>query len=305
VDTHIGGRIVVGIDGSDGSLGAARWAAVEAHRRDLPLRLVAAVAWAGYVPIALPGAGEEYQRDILLKAARSAVDLAAAAATEEAPGVAVDVVVRGGVPAHVLVEESARASLLVVGNRGNGGFAGLLLGSVGISVAARATCPVVVVRGTTDHRDRPDGPVVVGVDGSLDAEPALVFAFEEASRRGVPLLAVHAWVAEVMDPDVAPYIDWDAVAVEEERVLTDTLAPWEAEFPGVEVRRSVVRDGAARALVTAAECADLVVVGTHGYGWMRGLLLGSVGQSLLQHAPCPVAVVRPAREEDEEPADRP
>ncbi|ODU27167.1 MAG: hypothetical protein ABT15_21245 [Pseudonocardia sp. SCN 73-27] len=305
MDTHIDGRIVVGIDGSDNSLAAARWAAVEARRRDLPLRLVSALAWAGYAPVGLPALGEEYERGVLLEAARSTVDLAAAAAAEAAPGVTVDVEVRGGNPAHVLVDESARATLLVVGSRGTGGFTGLRVGSVGVSVTAHATCPVVVVRGTEDGADRPDSPVVVGVDDSGGTEPALEFAFEEAARRGVPLLAVHSWLEQVMDPYVVPYIDWDAVAVEEERALTDTLAPWAAKFPGVEVRRSVVRDGAARALVTAAEGAALVVVGSHGYGAFRGLLLGSVGQALLQHAPCPVAVVHTARHEDDEPADRP
>ncbi|AEA22979.1 UspA domain-containing protein [Pseudonocardia dioxanivorans CB1190] len=291
MDIHIG-SVVVGIDGSAHALAATRWAAVEACRRGLPLRLVSAVGWATWSPIGLPALGEEYERGVLLETAHAMVDAAADAATATVPGVEVQREVRGGVPARVLVEESAAAALLVVGNRGSGGFTGLLLGSVGVTVAAHAHCPVVVVRGDAARPVRPDGPVVVGVGEEAEAEAAIAFAFDEAARRGVPLVAVHSWIETVVDPYLVPYVDWESVALEERRVLTDALAPWTGKYPGVEVREVVVRDGAARALLSAAAGADLVVVGSRGYGAARGLLLGSVSQAMLQHAPCPVAVVR-------------
>lgn len=285
------GAVVVGVDGSGPALAAVRWAAGEARRRGVALRLVTAVGWEGYATSAIPEFDADLARGALLRAARDTVDDAAAAAVAAAPGVDVDVRVRSGAPATVLLEEGSGATALVVGNRGNGGFTGLLVGSVGVSVAAHARCPVVVVRG--DGRAvRPGAPVVVGVGESAGGEAAVAFAFEEAVRRGAPLVAVHAWIETGIDPLLCAYVDWDAVAAEERRVLADAVTPWTAKYPDLEVRESVVRDGAVRALVGAAAGAALVVVGSRGYGTARGLLVGSVSQGLLHHAPCPVAVVR-------------
>lgn len=292
---HLGatrvGAVVVGVDGSEYALSATRWAGAEARRRGLPLRIVSAVGWTTYAPVGLPALGE-YRRGLALETARAMVDAAADVATATVPDVEVQREVRGGVPSRVLVEESASANVLVVGNRGSGGFAGLTLGSVGVTLAAHARCPVVVVRGDGDGIGRPGAPVVVGVGDEGTAEGALSFAFEEAARRGVPLVAVHSWIESVIDPFLVPYVDWDSVASEERRLHTDALAPSTRKYPGVELREVVVRDGAARAVLAAAAGASLVVVGSRGFGATRGLLLGSVSQALLQHAPCPVAVVR-------------
>jgi nucleotide-binding universal stress UspA family protein len=201
----------------------------------------------------------------------------------------VDVV---GFAVPVLQAESTRAELVVLGDRGLGGFTGLLIGSVATGLSAHASCPVVVVRGP-----EPDGavprqePVVVGIDGSPLSEAAVAFAFEAAARRRVPLVAVHAWRDLLVDPTLAPLVDWDAAEVDEREVLAERLAGWGGTYSDVAVRRLVVRDRPARALVDESRRAQLVVVGSRGRGGFTGLLLGSVSQALVHHAHCPVAVV--------------
>ena len=133
--------------------------------------------------------------------------------------------------------------------------------------------------------------MVVGVDGSAVSEAALVFAFDAAAARGVDLVAVHAWSSTAIDEALESFVEWDAGAAD--AVLAERLAGWRQKYPQVSVRRTVVRDGAARALVDASADAQLVVVGSRGRGNAVGLLLGSVSHGVLHGAHCPVAVVRP------------
>jgi len=209
-------------------------------------------------------------------------------AADTRPDVEAEFAVELGAPIEVLSSEARRAQLLVLGDRGLGEVAGLVLGSVAVSLAARGACPVVVVRG---ERAGADGPVVVGVDGSPVSEAALAFAFDAAAARGVDLVAVHAWSPTAIDEELASLVEWDASA--ESAVLAERLAGWGQKYPQVAVRRTVVRDGAVRALVTASAGAQLVVVGSRGRGNAAGLLLGSVSHGVLHGAHCPVAVVRP------------
>ncbi|MEU7815209.1 universal stress protein [Pseudonocardia sp. NPDC049154] len=290
MSSDVGRAVVVGVDGSESALDATRWAAAEAARRGCGLRLVAAVAHTMFRPIGVPQLGQEYQRRVWERAAEEHLTTAAAAARDVAAGVDVQQEVRAGEARTVLHSESGHAALVVLGSRGRGGFTGLLLGSVAISVAAGAACPVVVVRGARS----PDGPVVVGVDGRGAAdEPALHFAFEEAALRGSPLVAVHTWSGAVLDPFLVPTLDPKAVLAEEEQLLEERVAPWRSKYAGTEVRLAVAFDGAARELVTHSEGAGLVVVGSRGLGSLGGLTMGSVSQAVLHHAACPVAVVRP------------
>jgi nucleotide-binding universal stress UspA family protein len=175
----------------------------------------------------------------------------------------------------------------VVGERGLGGVARLVVGSVSVGVSGHALCPVVVVRGAPAR----EGPVVVGVDGTGAAEAAVGFAYEEAALRRAPLLAVHAWRDGPAEPAPVP----DRAAVEERgrAVLAERLAGWGAKYPDVEVVRLVAREAAADLLVEQSAGAALVVVGSRGRGALTGLVLGSVGHALLHRSGCPVAVLRP------------
>jgi len=293
--------VVAGVDGSECGLQAVRWAAAEALRRQLPLRLVAAHAWPSGGLVGDPGLGVDYRavlRDVVL----GHLATAAADARQVAPELEIEQVEVTGYPVPVLLGESAHAEIVVLGDRGLGGFTGLLIGSVAVEVTAHASCPVIVVRGSEPDRTGPrPEPVVVGVDGSPTSEAATAFAFEAASLRRVPLVAVHVWRDVLVDATMAPLLDWDVIDSDEREVLAERLAGWSAKYPDVPVRRLVARDRPARALVEESGRAQLVVVGSRGRGGFRGLLLGSVSQALLHNAHCPVAVVRSPRG-DEPPA---
>ncbi|MBP2326608.1 nucleotide-binding universal stress UspA family protein [Kibdelosporangium banguiense] len=280
--------VVVGIDGSSSALDAARWAAREATRRGAPLHLISAFGWSGTRHLGDPGLGNYHET--MLRTTWEAVSMAAKAAAEAAGGVEISELVNNGFPVPLLVTESRQAGLIVIGDRGLGGFTSLLVGSVAVGLAARAECPVVVVRG---ERPLDTGPVVVGIDGSPVSEAALAFAFDAADSRNVPLIAVHAWTDSVFDAAVAPLLDWDAIETEERRLLAERLAGWSEKYPDVAVQRVVVRDRPAHALIGQAAHAQLVVVGSHGRGSAAGLVLGSVSHAVLHHSPCPVAFVRP------------
>jgi nucleotide-binding universal stress UspA family protein len=290
-DTYL--PVVVGVDGSSSALDAARWAAREAARRGTALQVVSAFGWFDARHIGDPGLGGHY-RSTMLKSTHAAVLAAAEAAAEAAPGVELAERVVDGFPVPVLVVASRRAGLLVIGDRGLGGLTSLLVGSVAIGLAARAECPVVVVRG---ERSSDSGPVVVGIDGSQLSEAALAYAFEAADMRRSPLIAVHAWTDSAIEAAVAPLLDWDAIEADEHRLLAERLAGWGEKHPDVAVRRVVARDRPANALIEQATdaAAQLVVVGSHGRGSAAGLVLGSVSHAVLHHAPCPVAVVRSER----------
>ncbi|MFI7433775.1 universal stress protein [Micromonospora haikouensis] len=285
-----GAAVVVGVDGSPSSLRAVRLAVAEAARRDRPLRVVHGFVWPllrvplGPAAGAPPGAGLRHQAEQL-------VADAVAEAEKAAPDVRVTGEIIDGEAAAVLVGESPTAVLVVVGDRGLGGFATLVLGSVAVQVAAYADCPVLVARGAA----HPGGPVVVGVDGSALSRAAVEFAAEAAAARGVALRAVHAYrhPASAGPGDMQPLVyDEDRLRGEEQRVLADSLAGLGERWPRVPVEAVVVRKRPVAALVDAARDAQLLVVGGRGHGEFTGLLLGSVSHALLHRADCPVAVVR-------------
>jgi nucleotide-binding universal stress UspA family protein len=282
--------ILVGIDGSPAALTAVRWAAREAVRRRARIRMVNAFGWMPVHDADDPLQVVPKRRDALRRAAEESLAVAVAQVAEVAPDVEVSQEVMTGMPAALLVALSAEAQLAVVGQRGLGGFAGLLLGSVGAAVAAHAACPVLVVRGATDLPQ--DGPVVVGVDGSPQSDAAVAFAVEAAAARGVSLRAVHAWLDTVVPVMVSKAVDWDIVAAQQANLLTNCLAGWREKYPDLPIEPLLIEDRPAHALMDSIDDAQLVVVGSRGRGGLAGMTLGSVSQALLHHAGCPVAVVR-------------
>jgi nucleotide-binding universal stress UspA family protein len=284
--------VVAGVDGSESALTAVRWAAREAMRRRLPLRLVHAFSWPDTQHFGDPGLGFDYQ-EVLVRAAHEQVSAAADAAVAAAPGVELEWQVAPGYPIPMLEAESRRAQLLVLGTRGLGGVTGLVLGSVTVALAACAACPVVVVRGSEPLDALVGLPVVVGVDGTPNSEAAIAFAFGAADARRVPVIAVHTWWDSVIHPAPDLLLDWDSVEAQEREVLAERLAGWGEKYPDVHVQRIVACDRPAHRLLERARGAQLLVVGSRGRGTFSGLLLGSVSHALLHHARCPVVIVRP------------
>jgi nucleotide-binding universal stress UspA family protein len=289
--------VLVGIDGSTSALAAVRWAAGEAVRRGVPLRVVTAFAWQAGRTIDRFEVGDD-PHEVMLEAARRQLADAAAVAAEVMPSDQVEPHLVEGFPIPVLRAESHDAQLLVLGDRGYGAISGLLLGSVAAAMAAHAGCPVVLVRSEegapVEDRSR---PVVVGVDGSPLSEAALAFAYEQASARGVPLVAVHTWRDLVLDSEIVPILDAAAAEAAAQEVLAERLAGWEEKYPDVRVQRVVKRDRPAHALVEESRRAQLVVVGSRGRGGATGMVLGSVSHAVLHRSHCSVAVVRPTSPE--------
>ncbi|MER7418506.1 universal stress protein [Micromonospora peucetia] len=284
--------VVVGVDGSAASLVAAEHAARAAVLRSRPLHLVHGYLHPlGYgVPInpydvGLPAPTEEAQKML---------ETTAADLVGRCPGLAVEVRQVAGGPGATLVAESRQAELVVVGSRGLGGFAGLLLGSVGTQVAAHAHCPVLVVR-PAEEPIPVAGPVLVGVDGSESAELAVGYAADEAVRRGDGLVLVHVQPpdGDRRGPDEVTETQ-AAGHAESAELLATAAAAVRGSHPGLVVEgRLLQAPKAEQALVEASGDAALVVVGSRGRGGFTGLLLGSVSQALVQHARCPVLVAHP------------
>lgn len=289
-------RIVVGFDGSEAARAAVDWAADEARLRGRGLTIVHALL----PPVTTGGLGVGLPPNLDLlhdmeTAAR--VELEAVATDLRSSDLEVDSAVRIGAPSSVMLEASEVADLVVIGSRGHGGFRGLLLGSVGAQVAAHAGCPVAVIR---EPADLGATTVVVGIDGSPAAEAALTFAFDEASRRGWTLQAIHAWDVPAYDLLIVPNgpvpVPLRDVADDEVRLTAEVLAGFRDDYPDVDVVESLVRAPAVQALLDAAAGAALLVVGTHGHGPTMGALLGSVSNGLLHKATTPIVVVPPRSE---------
>ncbi|WP_412538755.1 universal stress protein [Longispora sp. K20-0274] len=287
-------HVVVGVDGSELALAAVDWAADAAALRGRPLRIVHASIWP---QMRLPD-GPVHASEILAGLRAQPEEFVAAAVARARaghPDLSVTTEIIEGAPGPVLLRESRTAAMVVLGHRGLGGFTGLLVGSVGVQLAAHAACPVVVVRPHTLPPGPAAGTVVVGVDGSEESNAAVEFAFTEASLNGVGLTAVHAYrFPQSTEPgDMLPLVyDADILAEEELRMFTESLSGWQERFPDVKVHHHQVRARAGKALVEASPGAHLLVVGSRGRGGFTGLLLGSVSQAALHHADCPVAVVR-------------
>ncbi|MEU7766609.1 universal stress protein [Nocardia sp. NPDC049190] len=282
--------IVAAVDGSATSYHAVAWAAVDAavHRCGLHIVTSAAIRSGIGLGSALTDADVPWERKNGERVLTDATQVGRTVASGEALAISTELIFEPIVP-H-LIDCSRRARTLVVGSRGLGAFLRGLLGSVSTAVSRHAHCPVAVVHSTSATDAFSSGkPVLVGVDGTANSVPAIELAFEEASRRKVGLIALHAW-SDASGIDLVP--GWDAVREREDVLLAENLAGFGERYPDVSVRRVLVRDRPVRSLLDQSEHAQLLVVGSHGRGGFTGMLLGSTSDALLHSVECPMIVVR-------------
>jgi nucleotide-binding universal stress UspA family protein len=166
-----------------------------------------------------------------------------------------------------------------------------LLGSVGSALIRHACCPVALVHDAKrGQKVPPAAPVLLGIDGSPTSEAATALAFDEASRRGVDLVALHAWSDVPVFPTLG--MDWRGYRDDGDEALAERLAGWQEPYPDVRVKRRLVCDRPAHWLIKESDSAQLVVLGSHGRGGFTGMLLGSVSTAVAEAAHVPVIVAR-------------
>lgn len=284
--------IVIGYDGSPGSVSALHWAAAAAVRAPAPLRIVEAFE---IVIVTRPTPGHVVPLEAVRTHRQKGLDEVAASIREQYPGLRVETSLVGGSAPKTLVDAARDARLVVLGSRGLGGWSGLLVGSVAVQVTTHAECPVVVVPHDQQPRGEEGPTVVVGIDGSKDSARAIDFAFDQADALHGEVVAVHAWTSPFLTyADGASMLQFDEEKIREESrlLVAESVAGAAADHPDVNWTTELSPGSAAPALVRRSASADLVVVGSRGRGGFTGLLLGSVSQSVLHHTHCPVAIVR-------------
>jgi len=283
--------VAVGYDRTGPGERALGVAAREAARRGGTLVVMTAYHWlTPPEPGALTAADTEATAR---KAAEEIVQYGATRVRGEQPDLPVETRAVAGYAGRVLASASHEADLLVVGDRGTGGFQGMLLGSTSLRTLAEACCPVIVVRGDADDsRNR----IVAAVDIDENSDALLDFAFDEASRRGSGLTVIHVWD----EPWIAAYgqqdpgIADDVARIERERDdrLAALVQSFHERYPETHPFHQLAIGSAAGLLVEASRRADLLVTGARRHAEGRhGMLIGPVSHNLLQHAECPVAVV--------------
>ncbi|MFE2076930.1 universal stress protein [Streptomyces misionensis] len=278
--------VVAGVDGSEESLRAVDRAADEAALRGAPLRLVYASLWERYEGSLI---AQEVGRPVEEVIARDVMGAAERRAHRRRPGLVVTAAVLAEEPEVALVNESSLARLVVLGCRGRGGVAELLLGFVSLSVAAHAHCPVIVLRGRPEEPAAP-GRVVLGVTEKGACPAAVRFAAEEAALRGVPLEAVRAWRRPAHTTAGHPPLSGAPAPAQEE--AAEALEEALRDLPdGLRAQRRTAEGPARDVLVDASGDAGLLVVGVRRRSGRFGPRLGRVAHGVLHHARCPVAVV--------------
>ena len=282
--------ITAGVDGSEESLAGLAWAAREAVRRGLPLRVVHAWRFQSHDAI---DAGEDTQaqwvRDGLAEVARGVA--------ERHPGLEVTTDVVEGPPAETLIAAASGSEMLVLGSRGHGRVVGFLLGSVGQQVISGATRPVVRVRAGDEPSGEAAGrEIVVGQQGDPeDSAAALGFAFETAAARGATVRAVRAWTLPPLfaysPASSSSFREAGGLEPYEKEALGEALRPWREHYPDVPVVEHVEMGSGGQVLLSVSGRAQLMVVGRRAHRTAVGARIGSVAHGMLHLADCPVAVV--------------
>jgi len=288
------GAVVVGVDGSDGAISAARWGAAVAKRFETSLHIVHAMPSFGHnltdTVAAVRAAAMSYLRDYANIILRSAAD----AVREQQPGLFVTTESTDTPVDEALIQLSRSACMIVVGNSEVTPAGALLVGSTTLAIATHAACPVVAWRGS--HTVPTDQPIVVGTDGADSSIAALDAAFGFADRFKTKLSAVKSWsmrrpAAAVTIPFL---VDWDALEAAEWAQLTDLVDRHNQRHPDVYASCFIETTGPTAALLHQVDVDDaqLVVVGNRGRGPLSSVVLGSTALSLLHHSKVPVMVCR-------------
>ncbi|GCD89083.1 universal stress protein [Nocardioides sp. LS1] len=282
------GSIVVGVDGSTSSTRAVAWAAEQASLEHRPLTLLhtigaAATTWAGE-----PGVDRGAVLEALVTDGHALLATARAAVLDHAPGVDVHECVVLGDPRGALLEAASDAALLVVGSRGRGPVASLLLGSVGVALTRHPTCPVVVVRPGNPGLERHG--VLVGIDGTQHSAGTLEFAYRQASTHGLPLTVMHCPAVDLA-ASAATDAERNARLHEARLLLARTVKDMAEKFPDVPVHTELCRGRPDECLVREGSRMHLVVIGAHHGGAVSGVLFGTITAAVVEHASSPVAVV--------------
>ncbi|MGW6621946.1 universal stress protein [Nocardia sp. NPDC055002] len=288
--------VVVGTDGSETADVAVRWAAQTAADRGRRLLIVhgldlAHTAAVNPYAIVTPSVIDEIRTrgaEVLEAAQRVARDIA--------PGLVIGTELAASHPAQTLITLSRHAYLVALGATPDVGTLAHL-GSTLLAVTAHGSGRIVVVNDTGDGvLPRVTGPIVVGVDGSPTSEQAIAAAFTDASERTAPLVAIHVW-KNTSHGEFAGELSVEDLQTSERALLAERLAGWNEKYPDVSVTHRVYTCGTRRHLQDWSDSAQMVVVGSHGWGGLRGLVLGSTSNWLVQHAHCPVMVAHPAIED--------
>lgn len=283
------GRVVVGIDGSERSAEALRWAAEYARRATTPL--VVAHGWEMPIGSVRTMSYDAQVVDEAHASAQDVLDGAVRQVHEAVPGVEVHSALVPGGPVTALLRASATARCVVVGSRGRGALAHVLLGSTSDSVAARAECPAIVVPGGAQWQE---GPVLLATDGTKGAQPATRWAFAEAERLGAAVEVVTSVETPTVFAAEAMYVppSIEELTVEVQESVERSLEAARRAHPGVEVRVVAAAETLEQLVEDRSARAALVVTGSRGRGAAVGLLTGSASRQVIAGSRCPVAVVR-------------
>lgn len=287
------GAIAVGYSGERDADHALAWAAEQARLEHRPLALIHALQpMTGFVSSSLAAAylTVDDLTDTLAQEGRAILASGSEIVAERFPDVAVEVHLYQGAPERILEEVGEHASLLVLGSRGRGRIASALLGSVSVTVASRASCPVVVVR--PFHRGKVRNGVLVGTDCGRDTRTTLEFAYREASLRQLPLTVLYSVPGLLLDED-AEVVDGVGTSYEQHRrELAEAVAGMGEKFPDVRVQTYLGSGLPDRWLISQSESMDLLVVGQHRRaGLADRLAMGSYAPLVVEKASCPTAVV--------------